>query len=333
MNDDHIWHNTPNPESCVRICNAIHWLQKNNHLYSFFFAHFETLFCFIKPGFVNPSLLEEQGITLDKILEDEAVGMAFPVDAKYFDGFPLTTTQPNKDIEIQHPKQTTGTELRSLCQAKYGEKHLDVKAFPHLHPWGNGSWYQNCSVPFNAHLKMRLFDVRGTFAADPFYPFFKYDYITKVRFRIHNARRVVTVKGLTNSLSAGNVKETENPYGVYGTEVPRIIPGSKQYWRSFGLDLVSFVEQRGTPDFFLTLSAYDGWPQVQATLKHGWGAAPSDAHVHDLAGKIDDRQPVGYQPVASVLGAEKRYHWFMNILKADEGGPLGVVEDLVVKEY
>ena len=172
---------------------------------------------------------------------------------------------------------------------------------------------------------MRLSVVRGTFAADPFYPFFKYDYVTKIRLRMHNARRVVTVKGLTNSLSTGNVKQTENPYGVYGTEVPRIIPGSKQYWRSFGLDLDSIVEQRGTPDF-LTLSAYDGWPQVQGTLKQRCGRAPPDANVRDLAGKIDDRQHVGCQPVASVLGAEKRYHWFMNILKADEGGPLGVVE-------
>ena len=67
------------------------------------------------------------------------------------------------------------------------------------------------------------------------------------------------------------------------TEIPRIIPGSKQFWRSFGLDLVAFVEQRGLPDFFLTLTAYDGWPQVQATLRHGWGARSSAKDVQDLA--------------------------------------------------
>ena len=115
MNHDQIWHNTPNPESCSLIFNTIHLLQRNNYLYSSFFAHFETLFRFIKPGFVNPSLLEEQGITLDKLLDNEAVGMAFPVDAKYFDGFPLTTSQPNKDIiGIQDPKQNTGTVTKPL---------------------------------------------------------------------------------------------------------------------------------------------------------------------------------------------------------------------------
>ena len=72
--------------------------------------------------------------------------------------------------------------------------------------------------------------MRGFYAEDRCYPFFKYDYMLKVRLRMHEARKV-----------------------VYGTEIPRIIPGSKEFWRSFGLDLVAFVEQRGLPDFFLIL--------------------------------------------------------------------------------
>ena len=74
-----------------------------------------------------------------------------------------------------------------------------------------------------------------------------------------------------------------DPYSVYGTEIPQIIPGSREFWRSFGLDLVAFVEQRGLPNFFLTLTAYDGWPQVQATLRDGWGARASELEVQDLA--------------------------------------------------
>ena len=41
-----------------------------------------------------------------------------------------------------------------------------------------------------------------------------------------------------------------DPYDSYGTEVPRVIPGSKQYWKSFGYDLVAMTEQLGIPDFF-----------------------------------------------------------------------------------
>ena len=113
-------------------------------------------------------------------------------------------------------------------------------------------------------------------------------------------------------------------------DIPRIIPGSKQFWKSFGLDLVSFVEQRGLPQFFLTLTAHDLWPQVQVTLNGGWGSCASDQEVHDI--NVEDRQPVGFHPEVSMLAAEKRYHWFMSILKSPKGGPLGIVKDLVVKK-
>ena len=83
----------------------------------------------------------------------------------------------------------------------------------------------------------------------------------------HESRKVVKVQSLSEPLTAERVSDSSDPYSVYGTEVPRIIPGSKDLWGSFGLDLVAFVKQRGLPNFFLTLIAYDGWPQVQATLK------------------------------------------------------------------
>ena len=120
---------------------------------------------------------------------------------------------------------------------------------------------------------------------------------------------------------------------MYGTEIPRIIPGSREFWRSFGLDLVAFVEQRGLPDFFFTLTAYDGWPQVQATLRDVWGATATDVEVQDLAKDLSDRQPVGFTPQISVLAAEKRFDWFMSILRSPDGGPLRVVQDSVIKEY
>ena len=109
-------------------------------------------------------------------------------------------------------------------------------------PWGNGGWYNACGMAFQAHIKMHLLNIRGSFASDPAYCFFEYDYMTKVRLGLHNCREVIKVQDLTNSSQSV-------PYAVYGTEIPRIIPGSK-FWRSFGLDLVAFVEQRGLPDFF-----------------------------------------------------------------------------------
>ena len=80
---------------------------------------------------------------------------------------------------------------------------------------------------------------------------------------------------LEECLTAGKViaadKPLSDPYASYGTEVPRVVLGSKQYWKSFGYDLVAMTEQLGIPDFFVTLSPNDNWPQIQSTIKKGWG--------------------------------------------------------------
>ena len=55
-------------------------------------------------------------------------------------------------------------------------------------------------------------------------------------------------------LTAGKInqanKDLHDPYASYGTDVPRSIPGSKQYWKSFGLNIVAMTQQMGIPDFF-----------------------------------------------------------------------------------
>ena len=117
---------------------------------------------------------------------------------------------------------------------------------------------------------------------------------------MNNARRV-KVGSLQESLDAGKVKS----YAIYDSQVPRVVPGSKQYWKTFGLDLVAFVQQRGFPDYFVTLTAFDGWPHVQTALAGGWGAIPNEHDIKDFAKKIEDRQPVGSHPEYSVIAAEK----------------------------
>ena len=98
---------------------------------------------------------------------------------------------------------------------------------------------------------------------------------------MNNVRRVVKVGNLQESLDAGKVKSPD-PYTIYGSQVPRVIPGSKQYWRSSGLNLVAFVQQYGLPDFFVTLTAFNGWPHVQTALARGWGAIPNEDDIQDL---------------------------------------------------
>ena len=121
------------------------------------------MFRFSKPAFNNPVLLENQNIPLDRLLEEEAVGMTFPINATYFDQFPLIFGNGLSDIAgRQNPRLKESQEkLKGLTKARYGDHDLEAKTFPHLHPWGFGGWYYGCPLPFHAHCKMRLMSEDG----------------------------------------------------------------------------------------------------------------------------------------------------------------------------
>ena len=325
--------------ACERIRVALNWFKKHNNLYKQFLARFETMYRYLRHDIVNPDILNGNQ---DKILENEAIGMAFPVDSEYFDQYSLL--YGNMDIAgIQNPQphmidkvQDSVEWLRECTSVQYGQEYLLEKTFPHLLPYGEGGWHYKCSLGFSQFTKIRLLDPRGHFAKDVNFPFFMFDYMTKIRLRSYNARKVVASSKLEESLTAGKVmaaeRTTSDPYESYGTEVPRVIPGSKQYWKSFGYDLVAMTAQLGMPDYFLTLSPNDNWPHIQSTIRKGWGASAKPSEFQDLSCKPDDEQAVGPNPIESVLGAEKRFSAMMDILLDKKSGPLGIVIDFAVKK-
>ena len=224
----------------------------------------------------NPDILK---INYPEALEEEAVGMAFPIDSKFFDQY--SPLYGEMDLAgIQNPKsiafekyQDNVKALREFTSVQYGQKYLLEKTFPQLFMYGEGGWYYKCLFGFSQFTKIRLLDPRGRFSKDPNFPFFMFDCMTKIRMRAYNARKVVGVSRLEHNLTAAEVskanKDSHDPYASYGTDVPRCIPGSKQYWKTFGLNLVAMTQQLGIPDFFLTLSPNDNWPHIQSTIKRG----------------------------------------------------------------
>ena len=58
---------------------------------SFILFHFIVTMRHLKPqfGYINPDILAKANLSLEQILEDEVAGMAFPVDARLFDNYPL----------------------------------------------------------------------------------------------------------------------------------------------------------------------------------------------------------------------------------------------------
>ena len=307
------------PKSDIRILQALKWLKQNNHLYSGFYANFETLYRYQpQSALLNPSLLEQQQITLDNLLQQEAIGMIFPSSSEYFDRFPAIHSM-QQEAGVQHPCKDheemlaqAVVNLRQLTTAHYGDKFLEAKLFPYIHPFGFGGWYHGCGMNFSDHVKMRLFDVRGWYARDRQYPFFKFDLMTKQRLKAYAAKTVNTAQQ-TEKITAKKVlaaEQSEDPYSSYGKEMPNCIPGSPQYWKSFGLDLIAMTQTRGLPDFFVTLTANDAWPHIQTTIRDGWGAAEKEQEIN-LAESVSDRQPTGGYPDVCVMAAEERFNWYM----------------------
>ena len=343
VSEEDIKSNSKKPTTDVRVQRALKWLKENNVLYSNFYAHFETLYRFQpRSALLNPSLLEQQDIALNDLLQEEAIGMVFPSSSDYFNQFPAIHSA-QQAAGVQHPREDHQEmmeraleEIRQMSTTVYGDKFLEPKVFPHIHPFGFGGWHNGCSMDFSDHVKMRLYDVRGWFARDRQYPFYKFDLMTKLRLKAY-AAKTVNVAQQTEKVTSEKVLAAEqsgDPYSCYGKEMPNCIPGSPQYWKSFELDLIAMTQTRGLPDFFVTLSVNDAWPHVQATIRDGWGAAEKAQSIN-LAEPAIDRQPAGGHPDVCVMAAEERFQWFVNTyLRSNKGGPLGKVVDYVwKKEY
>ena len=172
---------TKYPEACERVRNALSWLKSNNHLYKLFLARYETMYRFIRDNLANPEILK---VNYQNVLEEEAVGMAFPIDSNYFDQY--SPLYGEMDVAgIQNPKpdiieqfQDDVRVLRDFTNVKYGEKYLLEKTFPHLFLYGEGGWYYKCLLGLSQFTKIRLLDPRGRFSKDPNFPFFMFDYMT-----------------------------------------------------------------------------------------------------------------------------------------------------------
>ena len=153
--DNSIGAYSPNPESSLHVHHALQWLHRHNHLYGSFFSKYETMIRYVKPKFINP-LLFEKHVPLLELLQDEAVGMAFPVDSQYFDQFPLIFE--GKDVAgVQHPHQRY---MRAGRHSKTGDSRVWRKYLKPKHSPALGLW-RLCPIPLAAHVKMHLFDVWG----------------------------------------------------------------------------------------------------------------------------------------------------------------------------
>ena len=101
-----------------------------------------------------------------------------------------------------------------------------------------------------------------------------YDLMTKLRLRAYHRMKKVGSGSLNETITAGKVLEAEQsnqPYASYGTEVPTVVPGTRQHFKSFSLDLTAFVDQR---DFYSLLLQMTH--MASHLIDKGWGACVTD---------------------------------------------------------
>ena len=91
----------------IQLSELRSWYRSHNHLYSSFYSNYETLFCYIKPQFgcINPDIIAKVKLSLEQILEDEVAGMAFLIDAWFFENYPLVFGKEDDVAGRQNPRE------------------------------------------------------------------------------------------------------------------------------------------------------------------------------------------------------------------------------------
>lgn len=215
---------------------------------------------------------------------------------------------------------------------KYSDPNLEAKAWPHLFPYGCGSWNYGQGIGMTDYCKHRLLNYDNRWRSDPHWSFFWYDRMIKSRIfyynKVRRARRSVSDGALTVQ-HVKNETESKNPYDAYGKDIPTTVPGSKGFWSSRLLDVLAMSRELGKPDFFVTLTQNDGWPELQAYIQSG-----NKSTVETTMKSFDDElecnhnhHPAMDYPTETVVAFQQRFKLFKERVLEKKCGPLGNVVD------
>jgi hypothetical protein len=124
------------------------WFQKNNKLYKEFFCNFETFIGHFEPLSASSSFASVPSFTKDlKIAKggqlsvadlEKQEGLLFPAD-KF-----ISPVEPTNIHDVQIGEELLWETADKVGEAQvlsYWDEHLEAKLFPHLFPYGKGSWY------------------------------------------------------------------------------------------------------------------------------------------------------------------------------------------------
>ena len=252
---------------------AMSWLKKNNTLYESYVPQGETLKPFLDNQTVHSSFAGMPKWTDDMVI---AHGGQLPVkDIKQLEGLlypsrdfihPVVPTSI-KDINIGEQIQKKKNKMHDVRPLSYKDLHLEAKLFPHLFPYGKGSWRRELNaLTIGAYHKMRLNNVDRRWANDRYYLYFTFDRMMKIRI-LYSNKALSTNRKHDRPVTAGDLNTSNDDYYKYGTLLPATITGSKSYMKTKWLQLLAIVRAKGPGDLFVTLTANDSWDVLKSILQ------------------------------------------------------------------
>ena len=103
--------------------------------------------------------------------------------------------------------------------------------------------------------------------------------------------------------------------------MPRNVPGSKGYWKSKLLDVLAMSRELGNPNFFITLTFNDDWPELQTYIKNNTDSNTASTPNND---SDNTTPPVDYT-VASIVAYMRRFALYRTKILQNKRGPFGKV--------
>ena len=273
-------HPSRRPEKIVA---CLEWLLQNNDLYRQFKANFETIMHYMNADPDHATAFKyyststftsgKKDVSLADQLGEEQMALLVPRE-----DIPGDRDWDMCEIPAAVCYERALEIHREITRVYYGQKSLEEKVFPVQHRYGTGGWFKARDHKIGRqgltswHLDM-LYD---GFRTDSNYPFYQLDSTIKDRIGAFN-NVSANVKDLEKQLTVDDLNEQKegkkrDPYGHFGTKIPTTSVNSKQFCQSHCMNLIALSEKlQRQPNFLLTLSQNDNWPEIQAVIEGGIG--------------------------------------------------------------
>lgn len=106
-------------------------------------------------------------------------------------------------VGFQNPKNSI------FSNTSYNDVELEAKAWPHLFPYGNGSYHYTSKISISEYVKYRLLNFDSRWRKDPHWAFFFFDRMVKQRILYANRMRKANPQNAKH-LTVGDVSGIYN---------------------------------------------------------------------------------------------------------------------------